>query len=467
MNTKCLITILVDASGSMLGNHKNATISKLDLVNGELGAFFSSLKKDSAINSKIQICVVKITEKAELTGIIDLNNFEYNNIATNKGVNEDIGLGVLCGIQQIEKWEKRNFYNKFLKQNYIPYLLLITDLNKEQLAEQNNNNPFKQNVLDLLQKEKIKFFAIGLGDADIESMFPNDQQYSYVSNSPSFEDVLQKIKNDLSQSLVIDRPLKEEIALLSKYVQKIKNYLPYLKKHFKKIGVALLSFALFPISFSLFEINGINIEIAKIEMVAGEEIKEYKHNYPNNEISVNIENKPSGVYLNKQNIYCTFSFEQKISNHNLGEYSPYASVEMQKAFDILLGKLINISNEFNVNGDIFIKITGESDANRITENILLYKGEMDNLKDKIFYNSETNKFNKITIMKNSYINNNTQLAFLRGYSLWDLLRRKVDLLISQKTDYQQVVILNKKNKGGEYRTTKFELIIQDIELKKQ
>lgn len=71
-------------------------------------------------------------------------------------------------------------------------------------------------------------------------------------------------------------------------------------------------------------------------------------------------------------------------------------------------------------------------------------------------------------MKKDSISSNQELAFLRGYLFWDIIKREFDLIVSNPTDYKQYVKTNDNlnNFGGAYRNVKVEIVIRDVRRKR-
>ncbi len=75
------------------------------------------------------------------------------------------------------------------------------------------------------------------------------------------------------------------------------------------------------------------------------------------------------------------------------------------------------------------------------------------------------KIENFGIKSQETIESNEKLGFLRGYSFWDFLRRRVDFFISEPTRYNQEVVTHELA-GGEFRRVEILVKIYDVKMKK-
>lgn len=461
MKSKGLCVLAIDTSGSMLQEHGTSGISKLDVINIILPQFLEKIKNNGKVSDKLEIAIVEIKDRIHLvvppTNVKDVFSPVFETVPETE---ESIGWGISSSIRIIKKWKKGNYFAEFLKQNYIPYLVLVTDLNQEYLIDEERQYSFKSNIEKLVSSKYLKFFGIGVGGAELASFFKTNIENLFVTNNPDFEAFFKDIENELSKELQEDRPLKEELTLLEKYY---KILAPFFKKHFKKLGLIALTLTLFSISFTAIKFEGIKIEIEKLIEINNTEIINYENNFPNNDININID-RETNWFSRECDIKFTYEFRDIIDNYNLGAYSFNSSDAVWKSSRILLLNLFDLQRKFQINGGIYLKVTGETDAFQVSD--LTYNGEFGQLIDKVF--NENGRWYKLSMRNTDKIKNNQELAFLRGYSIWDLIRRNFDVLVSSPTQFQQVVKVNdNENKyGGKYRRVMIEMILYDVKEKK-
>lgn len=458
MKSKCLIVVAVDTSGSMLQEHGATKFSKIQIINYLLPNFLAKIRMNPILTEKVEVAIVEIKENARVVvPPSDINKVEIPIFDTIPETEESIGLGISLSLDVVKKWKRSNYFSELLKQNYTSYLVLITDLSQEYLIDEERQHPFRNKVERFANNNHIKFFGIGVGSAQLVSFFNSNIANIHVTNNPNFEMFLLDIEKELSKELKQDKPLKEEITLIYKYY---KFLAPLFKKHLKKIVVFLIVILLSPISFSGMKARGIKIEIEKLIEINNTEIKNYEANYPENNININIEKETDWIG-GDTDVKFKYEFKDVIDDYNLGAYLHNSSDKVWRSNRILLLNLLDLQRKFDVNGEIYIKVTGETDAYEVQD--LTYKGEFGQLSDKVFY--ESGRWYKMSLKKDDKIKNNHELAFLRGYSTWDLVRRNFELVISRPTQFQQVVRVNDNTNryGGRYRRVIIEMILYDVE----
>jgi uncharacterized protein YegL len=455
MNSKSLCVIAIDTSGSMLNRHGESEFRRIDVLNNILKRFINKIKQNPILVDKLDICIVEIKEKVKVvTKPTSINNIKLPLLKTVSNEEESIGLGIAVSIQEIKKWKKTYFWGDFFRQNYTPYLILITDQSHQYLLDEEKTYPFKNQIQQLAQKKYLKFYGIGVGEAELVDFF--NTNVVKVTNNPNFEAIFKDLEYDLSKDLNEKRPLKEEVALANKYFTLL---IPFLRKYFKLLSLIFAISISIPISLCAIKIEGIKIEIDKLIEININEIKNYETNFPDNNINININSETDWIG-GDSDLKFVYEFKEKIDDYNLGAYSHNSSQKVWQSSRILLKNLYDIQSRFKINGKVYIKITGETDAVPVSN--LIYKGEFGNLKDKIFYKNRA--WFKISKNNEDKINDNNELAFLRGYAIWDLIRRNFDFVIRQPTQYQQVVKVNDNTSkiGGTYRRVIVEMIFYDI-----
>lgn len=458
MKPKCLIVVAVDTSGSMLQEHGTTKFAKIQIINSLLPNFIEKIKNSPIFVEKAEVAIIEIKESVKVVvPPIEINQVKVPIFDTVAETEESIGLGISLSLDVVKKWKKSNYFSELLRQNYMPYLVLITDLSHEYLIEEERQHPFKRKIEKLANDNYLKFFGIGVGSAQLVSFFNSNIANIHVTNNPDFEAFFLDIESELSKELKQDKPLKEEITLIDKYY---KFLAPFFKKHYKRIALIVFVFSLFPITFRGLKSRGIKIEIEKLIEINNTEIKNYETNYPENDININIEKETDWIG-GDTDVKFRYEFKDVIDDYNLGAYLHNSSDKVWRSNRILLLNLLDLQRKFEVRGEIYVKVTGETDAYEVTD--LTYKGEFGQLIDKVFY--ESGRWYKMSMKKDDKIKNNHELAFLRGYSTWDLVRRNFDLVISRPTQFQQVVRVNDNtNKyGGRYRRVIIEMMLYNVE----
>ena len=449
MKSKCLCVLAIDSSGSMLNKHGESNLIKIDLLNELLTKFIDKLKSNPLIADKLEICIIEIrdtiTVRIQPTPILGV---KVSTIDTISGKAE-IGLGIEKSLNIIGAWKFKNSFGQLLKNNHLPYLILVTDLAQKSLLEEEQQHPFKSKIELITSKRKAKFYGIGIGGAQLVNFF-NRNENLYVTNEPDFTLFFNNLNQDLSIELQKSRPQSEDFAVILKWS---KSLFFFIKKYY------FLFFLFFSIPFCSRTIKsrGVSIKIDKLVEVNKTEIKNYENVYPDNEINITIE--PEGWL--EDNIKFVYDFTYNIENYELGAYMTNSSDEVDLSSKILLASLQNLGQNFKIAGEVYIKVIGETDA--VPINNVIYRGELGAIKDKKFH--VNGQWLEMTINDYEKLDRNIQLAFLRGYSVWDLMRRNCDFIISQKSHFQQVVKTNdNSNKiGGIYRRIKVEMILYDVE----
>lgn len=161
------------------------------------------------------------------------------------------------------------------------------------------------------------------------------------------------------------------------------------------------------------------------------------------------------------------NYADTLNSYDLGIYEIKNNIKTQEAFNAVYTALQQIDNNARIKGQINISVTGEADANRIINQKLLYKGEYDNILSKPYYLCSSPNIRYMKLQPNDVISTNERLAYLRGYSVWDLLRRHLDMFVRCPTNYKQFVKINDKtNKfGAQFRKVTIKIEITDIETK--
>lgn len=453
MTSKCLCVLAIDASGSMLEGPNAGKIR----INFALKEFVKNLKQDKDISSKLEICVIEIKEIAKViippTAItkVDIPEFE-----TTPTTNEKIRYGIFKALKQVKSWRRSNLISELLEMNYKPYIVLITDLVYSDLIKEEQLLPFKEKIKEATTKGFIKFYGIGIGKSQLVKFFDIENSNLYVTDKPDFNTFFNHLKTDLSVDLQKKYPSIEELTVAF-LVKRVRMYIQALKKNLNRLTILTIIIIFASLCNRKIRSKGLSIKIDKIIEINNTEIKNYENIYPDNHIDIKIE--PDNHWT-EDDVKFVYEFEYNIDDYELGAYMHNSSEEVALSTEILLRNLYNLEQNFNINGDVYIKITGETDA--VPINNVIYRGEFGTIYgEKFFINGEWFKMN---LKEYEKLKTNTQLAFLRGYSIWDIMRRNCEFVVSQSTQYQQEVKINdNSNKiGGIYRRVKVEMILNDV-----
>ncbi len=464
MTPKCLCVFAVDTSGSMLESFDETNESKLSKLNRILKNFIHKIKEQSELSNRLEICIIEVRETPKvILPPTPAKDILFQDLSTVPDAYNNIGGGISFSISEIKRWKQRHFWSKLLKQNYTPFLVLLTDLDKKYLIEEEKNYPFLKKIYSLTNKNYFKFHALGIGEANLTSLFDKPGKNLYISNEPNFDSFINNLENELTLDLAQNRPFKEEISLFSKYSSLTK---PFLKKHFKKFAFGLLTISVIDCGGTLFEGKAIDITIEKLIEINIHRIHQYNADYPDNEIDIELKKKKKWrPFISDRNtLYYTYNFTETIKNYDLGAYSTSNNQGVIQAISLMINSLNDIEKRFSADGNIRVKIIGETDNVPIKN--LYYYGEIANIIDKSYYDldDETLIEKRISKRKNDPINSNDELAFLRGYLFWDILKREFDLIVSNSTHYQQFIKTNDNttNSGGAFRNVKVEIVIYKV-----
>ena len=234
----------------------------------------------------------------------------------------------------------------------------------------------------------------------------------------------------------------------------------------------LVSFAFFSfklIGFNLFTYKYIKEQTNHYHVKYEKELEEHIEDLKEEErieetTTINIETeteKRSGLFNQQANIEVRYVIEFDMSDFELGQYSVYKLPDTREAARIFGNHLNYLDKIYDFNNLIDVTLIGETDGSPIV-NLITYRGEFGNIKNKpYYYRSELKQF---SLKQKSPIKSNETLGFLRGYSLWDHLRRRVDFLIRESTNFTQIVKTN-NSLGGDFRKIEIIVKIYDVKLK--
>ncbi len=169
------------------------------------------------------------------------------------------------------------------------------------------------------------------------------------------------------------------------------------------------------------------------------------------------------------NMNISFGYETKISDKNVkvdasvktddfpaGAYSPSSSNACKLLLEFIKNKTETELAQYLTPGTkVTIKITGETDGAPI-RNRLPYKGEFGDFSDKLIFLNGS--LENITVTKQTGVNTNAQLAFLRTQGVQNFLENYIDPLQETQNTFQIFAIENQGH-GVEHRKISIELII--------
>lgn len=306
MAGKCLCVFALDASGSMLESFDETKESKISKLNRVLENFISKIKDNPKFKNRLEVCMIEIKEKAEvLIPPIDIRNASFPKLDTTVYTHESIGAGISLAVKQIKKWKQRDFWNELLKQNYTPFLILITDLPESLLKDQEENYPFSKKIYSLAEKNYLKFHALGIGDANLTSLFDKSNKNLIISNHLDFDSFLDNLESELALDLTQNRPFKDEAKLIFKYSSLTKSFL---KKHFlKKILPFAVAITILDYGCTFFEFNAINVTIEKLIEINNIRVNEYNSDYSEKEVEIELKKEKRWVpfWFDKNTLYYT------------------------------------------------------------------------------------------------------------------------------------------------------------------
>lgn len=245
----------------------------------------------------------------------------------------------------------------------------------------------------------------------------------------------------------------------------------------KWISKLFASFAIFSIAFFSFRLIGFNLFTykyikeqtnhyhIKYEKELEEHLKELREEGRiGDKTIIDVETeleKHSGIFNQYANLEVKYVLECEISNFKLGQYSIYGFSDTEEAARVFGNHLNYLDKVYNISNLIDVNLKGATDKTPII-NPLIYQGEFGNLKGKPYlYEGKVKEFE---IKSKELVGTNEKLGFLRGYSFWDYLRRRVDFFIRESTNYTQEVTTH-QSIGGEFRRIEIKVKFYDIKLK--
>lgn len=171
--------------------------------------------------------------------------------------------------------------------------------------------------------------------------------------------------------------------------------------------------------------------------------------------------KNIGWWCSSYDLILVYEIDYEIPNYKLGEYSIQELRETSIGASIITDHLNELNKYFEFDNLITVNVIGETDAAPIKSSIT-YNGQFGDLYGKLFL-QESNK-HVFDMVKGDTIQNNTQLGFLRGYGLWNHMKRYSDVFIGGKTDLR-FTVENNSGYGSKYRKSIIQIKFYDIEEK--
>lgn len=184
---KCPVVLLLDVSYSMEGK-------KIDAMKEGISLLLENLKKDDVARKRVELCVITFGEGVKV--VHDFSTVsDYDNVSLSVNGYTPMGEGIIKAISKIE--ERKSQYRQFGVDYYRPWIWMITDGDPTDMGPregtyaesvndtgtgrpiENNNIPNEffdlwDNVVEKVRsgesEKKFVFFAIGVEDADMETL---------------------------------------------------------------------------------------------------------------------------------------------------------------------------------------------------------------------------------------------------------------------------------------------------------
>ncbi len=156
---RCPCVLLLDTSGSMSGEPIKA-------LNEGLQAFKNDLVKNSLAQKRVEVGVVTFDSDVKVvTNFVTADNFEVP-ILTAQGLTH-MGLAINKALDLLQ--ERKSQYRDNGIPYYRPWVFLITD-GSPQGEEQTVIEKATARLKEEEENKRVAFFAVGLEDADLESL---------------------------------------------------------------------------------------------------------------------------------------------------------------------------------------------------------------------------------------------------------------------------------------------------------
>lgn len=192
LSPQLMICLLVDASYSMIENHK------IDIVNEGIRSFLNEGKKDVIARDALDICIIAFggDEARTIQDFTNVQNVKFNGIRPEGGTPLDKALRF--AVRKIE--DRREEWMQRGNDLYHPWLIVISDGKSD-----DDISGIAAVIQRMYREHKLKGKCIGVGDgtevSDLEKIAPNHK----VSHMDALElkdyfSMLSKSANRLSTS---------------------------------------------------------------------------------------------------------------------------------------------------------------------------------------------------------------------------------------------------------------------------
>ncbi len=481
LKKRILCVFVLDVSMSMQGQEEHLPY----LVN----QLIRNLKNIEEANKIIDIAIVEFgNELRTIESLSELSNIKAKLFTAKilENQNTKIGKAINDIYNKILQQPKSNFFFNTYNSKHI---ILFSDLTYEHICHYNEEYEFVNFINQKASKDEFKLWAVEMGNA-------TDMSALNQTNTPNIViqrdyEILDSFVDEMAFLVqkIADRNFKYDFDF-EKFLQNyIYNPTTNLIRFFtnKKIQKGLWNFIapplcivlmltiLFPYLFKDVTKNDIENKSQMLLASISNSNKSKSKNDNFNLISIespliSVNNEFNFNFTT--NFTTTFDIIQKdtvilsdsLERFALGIYDVKMNKDTRLAFNRIWSFLENIDKNYKINGRIKVEVVGEADAYRMSQNAT-YNGEYDNIIAKKYYAFSKDSVQFMNLEVKNKIKNNQQLAFLRGYSVWDLMRRHVDMFVRCQTDYKQFIKINdnSNNFGDKYRKVSVKISVQDIQ----
>ena len=281
----------------------------------------------------------------------------------------------------------------------------------------------------------LKMSEIHFGINNLNSFYVKDFKIkNQIDNSLIvYNPILdEKIKDSLAKAELVEKE-KERKAIelaqqVSKQEQKLKNNLTSLVQNLKEDG-----------------------KINQVDLSVNSRLVEERDSTGEEELNLKIAFISKGV---------TAAVGGKTSDYPPGEYNLLSSPSAKTLVEFFMNSTEeNLSEYLKAGTRITFRITGSTDKSRIAGSIP-YDGEYGEFKNFPFYFQGS--LNGMNLNQNKGISANSQLGFLRTYSVRDFIENFTDLFDGTKNKFIHYSEESDKT-GAEYRKIQIEITIHSID----
>ena len=175
---KIPVVLLLDASSSMAGE-------KINSLNSGVNLLINTLNKDDVPFKWMEFCIVSFN-----TNVVVINDFavvdNIDPVELNASGSTSMGEAILKGIDLISK--RKAAYKSSGIDYYRPWIWLITDGEPTDYSDDMWKNVVKS-VHEGERQREFAFFAVGVGDANMQTLSEISIREPFKLNQINFEDM--------------------------------------------------------------------------------------------------------------------------------------------------------------------------------------------------------------------------------------------------------------------------------------